>query len=78
VKVLDQYDGASVDTGRIHSLFVIHRVALSPEDANVNIIKVTSNIPLPYVYKIDGCSHFKEKEGSFTWWAKKYLEKSSM
>jgi len=61
MKLLDPYDGASARIGRIHSLYVIHGVELSPKDANVNIIKVTSNIPLPYVDEINGCSCSKEK-----------------
>jgi len=35
-------------------------------DANVNILKVTSNVPLAYEDKIDGATFLKEKEGSFT------------
>ena len=65
VKILDPYDGDIVGTVRIHSLFVIHGVALGLEDANVNVINVTSNIPLPYEDKIDGCHLLKEKEMSF-------------
>jgi len=75
LKILDPYDGAIAGVGRIHSLFVIDGVALSLEDANVNVIKVTSNIPLPHANKFDGCSRLKEMEGSFTRWPKKYLEK---
>ena len=77
VKILDPYDGAIAGIGRIHSLSVIHGVALGLEDANVNVINVTSNIPLPYEDKIDGCLRLKEKERSFIRWPKKYLEKSS-
>jgi len=73
VKVLYPYDDVSTNIGQIHSLYVIHRVTLIPEDANVNIIKVTSNIPLPYVDKIDGCICLKANEGSFTRWLNKYL-----
>ena len=77
VKILDPYDGVIASIGRIHSLSVIHGVALGLEDENFNVINVTSNIPLPYEDKIDGCLCFKEKERSFIWWPKKYLEKSS-
>ena len=77
LKILDPYDGVIADIGRIHSLSVIHRVALGLEDANLNVINVTSNIPLMYEDQIDGCLHLKEKERSFIHWPKKYLEKSS-
>ena len=77
VKILDPYDGAIARIGRIHSLSMIHGVALGLEDANVNAINVTSNIPLPYEDKIYGCLCLKEKERSFIRWLKKYLENSS-
>jgi hypothetical protein len=76
VKVLDPYDSAPVGIGRIHSLSIIHGVKLSRSgDANVNIIKVTRNIPLPYDDKIEGFVHLKEMEGSFTRWPLRYLQK---
>ena len=44
VKVLDPYDSYPMGIGWIHSLSIIHGVKLSASgDANVNIIKVTSN-----------------------------------
>nr|ADE77413.1 unknown [Picea sitchensis] len=63
VKVLDLYDIALVGIERIHSLYIIHGVKLSRSgDANVNIIKVTRNMPLPYDEKIEGYVHLKEME----------------
>ena len=64
--MLDIYNGVVANIGQIHSLSTIHGVKLSLEDGNVNTLKVTSNILLPYEDKQDGCSHLKEKEGSFT------------
>ena len=62
VKVLDLYNSADVGIGWIHSLYTIHGVNLNGlGDANVNILKVKSNVPLLYEDKIDGCSHLKEK-----------------
>ena len=78
MNILDPYDSAIVRIGQIQSLYVTHGVALGPEDANVNVIKVASNIPLPYEDKIDGCARLKDMESSFTQWPKKYLEKSSI
>ena len=50
VKVLDPLDGDVVGIGWIHSLSIVHGVNLKGiGDANVNILKVTSNIPLVYV-----------------------------
>ena len=46
---------------------MIHGVPLGLEDANVNVIHVTSNIPLAYDDKIDGCECLKETEISFIW-----------
>jgi hypothetical protein len=40
-------------------------VKLSLEDENFNMLKVTSNIPIPYDDKQDGCSFLKEKKRSF-------------
>ena len=80
VKILDPYDGGIAGIGRIHSLFVIHGVALCLKDENVNsinVINVTSNISLPYEDGIDGCLYLKEKERIFIRFPKKYLEKSS-
>ena len=48
VKIMDAYDDAIVNIGWIHSLYVFHGVTLGPEDANVNAINATSNIPIPY------------------------------
>jgi hypothetical protein len=76
VKLLDPYDDATVGIRQIHSLSIIHGVKLSGSgDTNVNVIKVTSNIPLLYEDKIDGFVRLKEKEGSFTRWPLKYLQK---
>ena len=76
VKLLDSYDDAIVGIGQIHSLSIIHGVKLSgSRDANVNVINVTSNIPFFYKDKIDGSVHLKKKEGRFTWWPFKYLQK---
>jgi hypothetical protein len=76
VKVLDPYDGDVVGIGRIHSLSILHGINLKgSEDANVNILKVTSNVPLAYEDKIDGAVRLKEKEGTFTRWPLKYLQK---
>ena len=76
VKVLDPYDSAPMLIGRIHSLSIMHGFKLSGSgDANVNIIKVTRNIPLPYDDKIEGFVHLKEMEGSFTQWPLRYLQK---
>ena len=76
VKVLDPYDGDVVGIGRIHSLSILHGINLKGiEDANVNILKVTSNVPLAYEDKIDGVVCLKEKEGNFTRWPLKYLQK---
>ena len=67
VHVLDPYDNTLVGIGRIHSLSLIHGVNLNGSgDGNVNIIKVTRNILLPYDEKIEGSLLLKEKEGSFT------------
>ncbi|XP_057853139.1 uncharacterized protein LOC131063370 [Cryptomeria japonica] len=67
VRVLDTFDGVVVGIGKIHSLSIIHGVNLKGTgDANVNILKVTSNIPLSYEDKIDGVVYLKEKEGTFT------------
>jgi len=68
VNILDPYDGAIAKIVRIHSLSKIHGVALGPKDANVNVINVTSNIPLLYEDKIDGCGSLKDKERNFTQW----------
>jgi len=68
VKLLDLYDDVIVGIRRI--------VKLSRSgDTNVNVIKVTSNIPLLYEDKVDGFVLMKEKEESFTWWPLKYLQK---
>jgi len=56
---------------------MIHGVELGPEDTNVNVINMTSNIPLLYEDKIDGYVYLKNKERSFIEWPKSYLEKSS-
>ena len=56
---------------------MIHGMALSLADANSNVINVTSNIPLLYEDKIDGCLYLKEKKRSFIWRPEKYLENSS-
>ena len=58
--MLDPYNGAICGNGRIQSFSMIHGVPLGPEDANVNVIHVTSNTPLSYEDKIDGCEHLKE------------------
>ena len=74
--MLDPLDGDVVGIGQIHSLSTVHGVNLKGTmDANVNILKVTSNIPLVYEDKIDGVVHLKEKEGTFTQWPLKYLKK---
>lgn len=78
MNILDPYDSAIAGIERIQSISIIHGEPLVPKDANVNFINVTSNIPLPYEDKIDGCVDLKEKENIFTWWPKKYLEKSSI
>ena len=52
VKILDPYDSSISDIGQIHSLSAIHAMAHGHEDANVNVINVTSNIPLLYEDKI--------------------------
>lgn len=70
------YDGAIVGTGWIQSLVIIHGVFLSPEYANINVIDVTSNIPIVYEDTINGCECLKEIVKSFNGWAKKYLRKS--
>ena len=73
---MDPYDGDVAAIGRIHSLSIIHGSNLNGTgDANVNIIKVTSNVPLAYEDKIDGAVRLKEKEGAFTRWPLKYLQK---
>jgi len=78
VHVLDPYDSTPVGIGRIHSLSLLHGVNLNGTgDANVNIIKVTRDILLPYHDKIEGSFLLKEKEGSFTRWSLKYLQKIS-
>jgi len=78
VHVLDPYDSTPVGIGRIHSLSLIHGVNLNGTgDANVNIIKVTRDVLLPYHDKIEGSVLLKEKEGSFTRWPLKYLQKIS-
>ena len=57
---MDPYDDDIIGIGWIHSFFVIqYGVAFGPEDENVNVINVTSNIPLPYEDKIDGCIGLK-------------------
>ena len=62
--------------GQIYSLSIIHGFKLKgTRDANVNILKVTSSIPRAYEDKIDGVVRLKEKEGTFTWWPLKYLQK---
>ena len=74
VKVLDPYDSAHVGIGWIRSLSIIDGVKLSRlGDANVNIMNVTRNIPLPYDDKIERFVHLKEMEGSFTRWPLRYL-----
>jgi len=78
VNILDPYNGVIAGTGYIQSLVVIHGVPLGPEDANVCVINVTSNIPLAYEDKIDGYEHLKHIERSFIQWPKKYLKKSSI
>ena len=66
-KFLDPYDGDVVGIGQIHSLSILHGINLKwTKDANVNILKVTSNVPLTYEDKIDGAISLKEKEGTFT------------
>ena len=82
VKVLDPYDGDVVGIGRIKSQSIDHGFKLSIGDTNVNILKAINNIslfykdkPFFYKHKIDGCTHLKEKEESFTGWPLKYLEK---
>ena len=57
---------------------MIHGVPLGPEYAIVNVIHVTSNIPLSYEDTIDGCECLKEAEMSFIQWSKKFLGKSSI
>ena len=75
VKVLDPYDGDVVGIGWIHSLSILHGINLEgTEDTNLNIFKVTSNVPLAYEDKIDGAVHLKEKEGTFTQWPLRYLQ----
>ena len=67
LNLLDLYGDANVGIRRIHSLSIIHGVKLSGSgDENLNVIKVTSNMPLFYEDKIDGFLHMKVKEGSFT------------
>lgn len=78
MNILDPYDGAIAGIGRTQSLSAIHEAPLGLEDANVNVINVTTNIPLPFEDKIDGCVRLKEKEKSFTQSPKKYLEKTSI
>ena len=70
VKVLDPYDGHVSNIGIIHSLSILHGENMNGTgDADVNIIKVTSNVLLSYYEdKIDGVVHLKEKEGTFTQW----------
>jgi len=76
VNVLDPYDSTPMSIGRIHSLSLIHGFNLNgTRDANFNIIKVTRDILLPYDGKIEGSFLLKEKEGSFTRWPLKYLQK---
>ena len=58
--MIDPYDGSIVGNGQIQPLSMIHGLPLGPEDANVNAINVTSNIPLSYEYNIDGCDCLKE------------------
>ena len=73
---MDPYDGHVSGIEIIHSLSILHGENLiGTGDANVNIITVTSNVPLAYEDKIDGIVNLKEKEGTFTWWPLKYLEK---
>lgn len=76
---MDPFNGDVVGIGWIHSISIIHGVNLKgTRDANVNILKVTSNVPLAYEDKIDGATFLKEKEGSFTWWPLKYFQKMTM
>ena len=78
VKVLDPYDGHVSSIGIIHSLSILHGENLNgTRDANVNIIIVTSNVPLAYEDKINGAICLKEKEGTFIQWPLKYLEKTT-
>ena len=78
VNILDPYDFSIANTGRGYSLYMIHGVPLGLEDANVNVIHVTNNIPLAYEDTIDGCEHLKETKMSFIRWPKKFLGKSSI
>ena len=76
VRVLDPFDSAVVGVGRIHSLSIIHGENLKgTSDANVKLVRVTSNVPLVYEDKLDGAIHLKEKEGSFARWPIIFLEK---
>ena len=76
VKVLDPYDGCVSSIEIIHSLSILHGENLNGTgEANVNIMTVTSNVPLAYEDKIDGVVRLKEKEGAFTRWPLKYLQK---
>ena len=76
VKLLDPYDDTTVGIRRIYTSSIIHEVKLSGSgNIDVNVIKVTSNIPLLYEDKVDGFVLMKEKEESFTWWPLKYLQK---
>ena len=60
VNILDPYDFSIANTGRGYSLYMIHGVPLGPEDANVNVIYVSSNIPIAHEYNIDGFKCLKE------------------
>lgn len=70
------FDIAVVGVGRINSLSIIHGENLKGmSDANVELARVTSNIPLVYEDKLDGAIRLKEKEGSFARWPIIFLEK---
>jgi hypothetical protein len=74
--VLDPFYSGTMIIGWIHSLSIIHGVKLKGKgDANINILKVTSNILIAYEDKIDEFFHLKEKEGTFTWWHLNFLKK---
>jgi hypothetical protein len=59
VNILYPYDSVIIGTGYIQSLSVIHGVPPGLQDANVNVMNVTSNILLAYEDKIDGYEHLK-------------------
>ena len=75
VKVLELYDGNNVvSVGWINSLSILDGANFNgTRDANVNIIKITNNVLLPYEDKIDRALHLKEKDGTFTRLSLNYL-----